>query len=93
MLFNGQDVNLVQVERGMAWFYRKYQREQSPDDQRLHEAAEDAAKTDKRGLWCDAEPVPRWEFRHKRGKATGTMNYTFVVGIEINNFSKKSRNS
>ncbi len=27
VLVNGQDVNLVQVERGMAWFYRQYQRE------------------------------------------------------------------
>ena len=39
VLVNGQDVNLVQVERGMAWFYRQYQREQSPNDRRLYEAA------------------------------------------------------
>lgn len=50
VLVNGQDVNLVQVERGMAWFYRKYQREQSSNNQRLYEAAEDAARADKRGL-------------------------------------------
>lgn len=68
VLVNGQDVNLVQVERGMAWFYRKYQREQSSNDQRLYEAAEDAARADKRGLWRDAEPVPPWEFRHNKIK-------------------------
>jgi endonuclease YncB( thermonuclease family) len=66
LLVNGQDVNLVQVERGMAWFYRKYQREQSSNDQRLYEAAEDAARADKRGLWRDAEPVAPWDFRHAR---------------------------
>ncbi len=65
VLVNGQDVNLVQVERGMAWFYRQYQREQSPNDRRLYEAAEDSAKADKRGLWRDAaDPMPPWEFRH-----------------------------
>ena len=64
VLVNGQDVNLVQVERGMAWFYRQYQREQSPNDRRLYEAAEDAARADKRGLWRDADPMPPWEFRH-----------------------------
>ncbi len=64
VLVNGRDVNLMQVERGMAWFYRQYQREQSPNDRRLYEAAEDAAKADKRGLWRDADPVPPWEFRH-----------------------------
>ena len=66
VLVNGQDVNLVQVERGMAWFYRQYQREQSPNDRRLYEAAEDAAKADNRGLWRGADPMPPWDFRHKK---------------------------
>lgn len=66
VLVNGQDVNLVQVERGMAWFYRQYQRELSPNDRRLYEAAEDMAKADKRGLWRDADPVPPWDFRHNK---------------------------
>ena len=66
VLVNGRDVNLVQVERGMAWFYRKYRREQSPNDQRLYEAAEDAAKAGKRGLWREADPVAPWEFRSNK---------------------------
>ncbi len=66
VLVNGQDVNLVQVERGMAWFYRQYQREQSPNDQRLYEATEDAARADKRGLWRDADPVPPWVWRRAK---------------------------
>lgn len=68
VLVNGRDVNLVQVERGMAWFYRQYQREQSPNDRKLYEAAEDAAKAGKRGLWRDVDPVPPWEFRHNKSK-------------------------
>jgi endonuclease YncB( thermonuclease family) len=68
VLVNGQDVNLVQVERGMAWFYRQYQREQSPNDRRLYDEAEQAAKAGKRGLWNDADPVPPWEFRHNKTK-------------------------
>ena len=69
VLVGSRDVNLVQVERGMAWFYRQYQREQSPNDQRLYEAAEDAAKVGGRGLWRDANPVPPWEFRHNKPRA------------------------
>ena len=69
VLVDGQDVNLVQVERGMAWFYRQYQREQSPNDRKLYEAAEDAAKAGKRGLWRDSEPVPPWDFRHNKSKS------------------------
>jgi len=68
VLVNGRDVNLVQVERGMAWFYRQYQREQSPNDRKLYEAAEDAAKAGRRGLWRDTDPVPPWEFRHTKTK-------------------------
>ena len=68
VLVNGQDVNLVQVERGMAWFYRQYQREQSPNDRKLYEAAEDSAKAARRGLWRDIDPVPPWDFRHKKSK-------------------------
>ena len=58
VLVNGQDVNLVQVERGMAWFYRQYQREQSPNDRKLYEAAEDAAKAGKLGLWGEWVTTP-----------------------------------
>ena len=64
VVVNGQDVNLVQIERGMGWWYRQYQREQSPNDRKLYEAAENAAKAGKRGLWRDADPVPPWEYRH-----------------------------
>lgn len=64
VLVEGQDVNLVQVERGMAWFYRQYRSELSANDRRLYEAAEDAARAGRRGLWRDTEPVPPWDFRH-----------------------------
>jgi endonuclease YncB( thermonuclease family) len=68
VLFNGQDVNLVLVERVMAWFYRQYQREVSPIDRKLYEAAEDAAKAAKRGLWRDADPVAPWDFRFNNSR-------------------------
>lgn len=66
VLVNGQDVNLVQIQRGMAWFYRQYQMEQSPADRRLYEEAENKAKAEKQGLWRDSEPTPPWEFRHMK---------------------------
>jgi len=66
VLVNRQDVNLVQVERGMAWFYRQYQREQSPADRQSYAAAEIEARAAKLGLWRDADPMPPWEFRHQR---------------------------
>ena len=37
---NGEDANLEQVEAGMAWHYKKYQREQSPSDRVKYSDAE-----------------------------------------------------
>ena len=65
VLVDGRDVNLEQVRAGMAWWYRQYARNQSPADRRLYEAAENDARTAKRGLWVDANPVPPWEWRHR----------------------------
>ena len=70
VLVNGRDVNLIQVEQGMAWFYREYQREQSRNDRKLYESAEDAAKAQRRGLWLDPEPVAPWDFRKNRRNAS-----------------------
>ena len=36
VIVDGHDVNLAQVKAGMAWFYRYYQRELSPEDRRLY---------------------------------------------------------
>ncbi len=63
VLVDGQDVNLVQVKAGMAWFYRYYQRELSSEDRRRYATAENQARTDRLGLWQDKNPMPPWEFR------------------------------
>ena len=65
VLLAGQDANLVQIKRGLAWHYKQYQREQSPTDQQSYAAAEIEARAAKLGLWRDADPMPPWEFRHK----------------------------
>jgi endonuclease YncB( thermonuclease family) len=66
VILDGQDVCLEQVKRGMAWHYKKYQREQSVEDQRLYSEAEVKARTSKLGLWIDPDPIEPSEFRHKK---------------------------
>lgn len=63
VIANGQDVNLEQVLRGMAWHYKAYQREQSPPDRQAYAAAENAARASGAGLWAMPSPSPPWEFR------------------------------
>jgi len=59
----GVNVEAEQVRRGLAWVYRKY----SDDAQLL--ALEAEAKTARRGLWAEANPLPPWDWRH--GGKTG----------------------
>jgi endonuclease YncB( thermonuclease family) len=69
VLIDGKDVNLIQIERGMAWFYRVYQAEQSVEDQAAYAAAESKAQAAKLGLWRDAAPKAPWDFRHQKRTA------------------------
>jgi endonuclease YncB( thermonuclease family) len=65
VLVDGQDANLAQAKAGMAWWYRKYQKEQTPRQRTEYEAAERTAKAGRVGLWGDANSVPPWEWRHR----------------------------
>jgi endonuclease YncB( thermonuclease family) len=60
---NGIDANAEQVKRGMAWAYRQYLSDQSIIQ------FEQAAQSQKIGLWSDSNPTPPWEFRHGKKSA------------------------
>lgn len=60
---DGVDINLVQIERGMAWHYKTYQRDQEKADRTLYDEAEQRARARREGLWRDEWPTPPWEFR------------------------------
>jgi endonuclease YncB( thermonuclease family) len=63
VIADSHDVGLVQIERGMAWHYKAYAREQRPEDAQAYAGAELEAKTARRGLWADPGRVPPWEWR------------------------------
>jgi endonuclease YncB( thermonuclease family) len=59
------DAGHAQITLGMAWWYRKYSTEQSPQDRGAYEFSEQEAKAKRVGLWRDADPVPPWEWRRR----------------------------
>ena len=65
VIVDGQDVNIEQVRRGMAWVYRQYERELSDDDRQSYDRAESDARKFQKGLWADKSPMPPWEFRKR----------------------------
>lgn len=62
----GDDLNLRQVQRGMAWHYADYQREQLPADRETYAEAEVEARQRRIGLWADAHAEAPWQYRKKK---------------------------
>ena len=62
---NTLDAGHAQITVGLAWWYRKYAKEQSPQDRGSYESDELEAKVRGVGLWVDDDPVPPWEWRHR----------------------------
>jgi len=63
VLLNRADINLMQVKRGLAWHYTKYQKEQPSEDRLIYlNALKDAQKA-KQGLWTEPNPIAPWDWR------------------------------
>jgi endonuclease YncB( thermonuclease family) len=62
----------------MAWHYKEYQREQTPEDRELYARTEEEARAQHRGLWQDPNSIEPSQFRReqreeRRSKST-TVN-------------------
>ena len=63
------DVNHAQLVAGMAWWYRYYAKQQSPEDRARYEIAEIEAKVKRLGLWADPTPINPYDWRKKQREA------------------------
>lgn len=61
-----QDVSRSMLSAGMAWFYRRYERELPLARRQSYDLAEKSAKAQNRGLWADDAAIPPWEFRRRK---------------------------
>ncbi|MGV0960072.1 MAG: thermonuclease family protein [Limnohabitans sp.] len=57
------DVCLEQINRGFAWHYKEYEREQSVEDRSRYADAEEQARIARIGLWTDEHPIEPSKFR------------------------------
>lgn len=57
------DAGHSQITVGLAWWYRKYAKEQSSADRGAYEFSEQEARAKRVGLWSDPDPVPPWDWR------------------------------
>lgn len=66
---DGVEANRTQVERGMAWVYTKYNKDLALP------ALQEAARSARRGLWRDTDPLPPWEFRKQMRGNGNTLGF------------------
>lgn len=64
IVVNGVDANLSQINAGMAWHYKQYEKDQPQADRISYASAERQARNLQIGLWADKSPTPPWEWRH-----------------------------
>lgn len=62
------DAGMAMLTVGLAWHYRQYQKEQTPEDRERYTFAEIEAKAKRAGLWTDSYPVPPWDWRKVKRK-------------------------
>ncbi|MBM5571351.1 MULTISPECIES: thermonuclease family protein [Deefgea] len=59
-----QDINLAQINAGLAWHYTTYAKKaQNRTSFQQYEAAQSKAQTQRSGLWQDSNPTPPWDWR------------------------------
>ena len=63
VLVNNEDINLEQIKRGLAWYYKKYKGELVQEDRIAYLQAQQEAEANQLGLWIDQHPIPPWDFR------------------------------
>ena len=68
ILINGVDVNLEQIRRGMAWYYKVYKYDLSASDRRTYAKTERKARMMQYGLCIDSAPLPPWIWRKLKRK-------------------------
>ena len=65
VIVDGRDANYEQLKKGLAWYYKQYEKDLSDDDKKRYLEAEEWARNYTEGLWADSNSIPPWEFRHK----------------------------
>jgi endonuclease YncB( thermonuclease family) len=65
------DAGLAQITSGLAWHFKRYERDQSEEDRHRYADAETEARARTLGLWQDPAAAPPWDWR--RGLTNGPI--------------------
>ena len=63
------DAGRAQIASGMAWWFKRYAKQQPLEERLSYEFEEKEARARRIGLWLDPQPIPPWDWR-KSGMQT-----------------------
>jgi endonuclease YncB( thermonuclease family) len=75
VVYLGQtDIGQQMIRDGVAWYDKSGDNGLSELERRLYLESEQAARSERRGIWQDDQPLPPWEFRQAKSRqaAAGT---------------------
>jgi endonuclease YncB( thermonuclease family) len=78
-----KDINLIMVQAGLAWHYKRYSHEQPRNQAANYAEAELVARTESRGLWQHDNPVPPWLWRKSRTSSDMTDRNPSWISISL----------
>jgi endonuclease YncB( thermonuclease family) len=68
----GRDVGLAMIDAGLAWHFKRFEKEQEEGARRAYAAAEERARAARVGLWAHSEPpMAPWECRQSTREGRG----------------------
>ena len=65
VIVDGNDANYEQLTKGLAWYYKQYEKDLNDEDKKKYSEAEEWARNYTEGLWADSNSIPPWEYRRK----------------------------
>lgn len=60
------DTGRAQLSAGMAWWFRRYAKEQPLEERLAYKFEENEARARSAGLWQDQDPIAPWDWRKQR---------------------------
>ena len=82
--YNNADIGLQIIRDGVAWYDKNNDQDLSGAERTVYAAAEQAARTERRGLWHDGSPMPPWVWRRAQvAQAIVPTSHSSKGGVAI----------
>lgn len=76
---NKMDIGQQMIRDGVAWYDHVTDNGLGLTERRIYQESEQAARSERRGIWQDESPVPPWEFREAQARQAAAARAATVA--------------